>query len=146
MSELPAVKKVIPHRSPFLFLTHVSECSEQTATGHHTFADEAFFEGHFPTMPIVPGVILIEGLAQTLAYLALRQVPDGNVMLTGVDKCKVRASVHPGDEVTYQVTVERAKLRMVIARGSVTVEGKMVLTAVLKGYITKPNAEIEPAS
>ena len=103
MKSLPSVIEVIPHRAPFLFLSSVSECTELSAVGHHRFENEAFFAGHFPELPIVPGVILIEGLAQTLAYLALRQVPEGLVMLTGVDKCKVRASVHQGDEVTYRV-------------------------------------------
>ena len=135
MKPLPRVTDVIPHRAPFLFLSHVSECTDRTAIGHHRFEHEAFFEGHFPELPIVPGVILIEGLAQTLAYLALSQVPDGLVMLTGVDRCKVRASVHQGDEVTYQVTVDRSKLKMVIASGRVTVGDKHILSAQIKGFI-----------
>lgn len=139
MTSLPPVTDVIPHRSPFLFLSSVSACDQEAATGHHTFESEGFFAGHFPKMPIVPGVILIEGLAQTLAYLALRQVPDGNVMLTGVDGCKLRASVHPGDTVTYQVSVTRSKLRMVIAKGTVTVGDTHILSATLKGYITPAN-------
>ena len=136
MTALPPVTDVIPHREPFIFLSSVSACDAKAATGHHTFDTEGFFAGHFPNMPIVPGVILIEGLAQTLAYLALRQVPDGNVMLTGVDGCKLRASVRPGDTVTYQVDVSRSKLRMVIAKGTVTVGDTHILSATLKGYIT----------
>lgn len=141
MNQLPQVTDIIPHRDPFLFLSTISECSKNQAIGHHTFSSEAFFAGHFPQMPIVPGVILIEGLAQTLAYLALMQVPDGTVMLTGVDGCKLRASVRPGDTVTYSVTVERAKLRMVIARGTVTVGDTHILSAVLKGYIMQQSDE-----
>ncbi len=135
MTDLPSVTDIIPHRDPFLFLTSVSECTDKSATGHHRFEHEAFFKGHFPEQPIVPGVILIKGLAQTLAYLALRQVPEGLVMLTGVDNCKVRASVHPGDEVTYEVTVDRSKLKMVIATGTVSVGDKHILKAQLKGFI-----------
>ena len=141
MTTLPAVTDVIPHRSPFLFVSAISECDTESATGHHTFKDEDFFAGHFPEMPIVPGVILIEGLAQTLAYLALRQVPEGIVMLTGVDGCKVRASVKPGDRVTYQVHVQRAKLRMVIAKGVVKVGDTHILSATLKGYIAPRSQE-----
>ena len=135
MKTLPQVTDVIPHRKPFLFLSDISECSKIHAVGHHRFENEAFFKGHFPADPIVPGVILIEGLAQTLAYLALCQVPDGLVMLTGVEKCKVRASVRPGDRVTYTINVDRSKLRMVIASGTVSVDDKHVLSAQIKGFI-----------
>ena len=131
------IMNVIPHRQPFLFLSEVSECSKDHAIGHHRFESEAFFKGHFPQHPIVPGVILIEGLAQTLAYLALKQVPEDAVMLTGVEDCVIRASVHPGDRVTYKVDIIRTKLRMVIAQCEVLVGDKHILKTKLKGFIGK---------
>ncbi len=135
MSPLQDVMSVIPHRPPFLFVSRISDCTEAHAVGHHQFTSESFFTGHFPGHPIVPGVILIEGLAQTLAYLALKQVPEDAVMLTGVEDCVIRASVHPGDEVTYKVSIVRTKLRMVIAECEVLVGQKHVLKAKLKGFI-----------
>lgn len=137
MNAVQDVMDVIPHRPPFLFLSDVSSCSESHAVGHHQFQSEGFFKGHFPKHPIVPGVILIEGLAQTLAYLALKQVPEDAVMLSGVEDCVIRASVHPGDRVTYKVDIVRTKLRMVIAQCEVLVGDRHILKAKLKGFIGK---------
>ena len=118
---LPKPIDVLPHRPPFLFVDTVHTCDATTATATYQFAGNAFFEGHFPGRPVVPGVILLEGLAQTLAYLALRRVGDGTVFLTGVNACKIRRMVEPGETVTYRIEVQRTKLKMVVAHGTVDV-------------------------
>lgn len=135
-SALPPPIDVLPHRPPFLFLDRMLSCADGAAVGERTFgADAPFFAGHFPGNPVVPGVILIEGLAQTLAYLALRQTVGGTVLLTGVDGCKIRRPVRPDETVTYRVQVKRARRNMVIAEGVVEVDGAHVLSATLKGFI-----------
>ena len=126
---------VIPHRPPFLFLDQITKLTATTVVGNYRFESEAFFKGHFPNNPIVPGVILIEGLAQTLAYLALTQVKDGTVLLTGIDNCKVRSPVRPGETVEYTVEVQKAKMGLVRASGRVSVADRRILTAELKGFI-----------
>jgi 3-hydroxyacyl-[acyl-carrier-protein] dehydratase len=126
---------VLPHRPPFLFLQEVTRCTETQADAYFTFTDEAFFQGHFPEYPVVPGVILLEGLAQTLAYLALRRAGPGVVLLTGVDSCKIRRSVSPGQRVDYSVHVTRTRLKMVVAHGSVHVGEHLILKAELRGII-----------
>ena len=123
---------------PFL-VSEILECSDRSAVGQHRFEDEHFFRGHFPNEPIVPGVILIEGLAQTLAYLALSHVPNHVVMLTGVEKCTIRASVFPGDQVTYRVEINRTKLKMVVARCEVFVGTRHILKATIKGFLSERN-------
>ena len=132
---LPPPQAILPHRPPFLFLEAVTRCTDTEAAAYFTFSDEAFFAGHFPDYPVVPGVILLEGLAQTLAYLALRLAGPGVVLLTGVDSCKIRRSVAPGDRVDYAVEVTRTRLKMVVAEGTVSVDGKLVLKAELRGII-----------
>ena len=133
---LPSPMDVLPHRPPFLFLDRCIECADLSAVGERTFgADEYFFEGHFPDFPIVPGVILIEGLAQTLAYLALTKVPDSNVLLTGVEKCRIRRPVHPGEKVTYRIDVDRHRSKVVVATGTVHVGDELALSAKLMGFI-----------
>ena len=133
------IMDVIPHRPPFLFVSEIRECSNRVAVGQHRFDDEFFFNGHFPGDPIVPGVILIEGLAQTLAFLALSQVPDHVVMLTGVEKCTIRASVFPGDLVTYRVKITKTKMKMVVAQCEALVGTRHILNATIKGFLAEQN-------
>lgn len=136
--EFRPIQDVIPHRAPFLFLSRILALEAESVVAEHTFENETFFAGHFPEKPIVPGVILIEGLAQALAYLALSQVPKGNVLLTGIDRCKVRSPVYPGDTVQYTVNVLKHKLGLVSAAGTVRIEDRLVLSTNLKGYIGDP--------
>jgi len=133
---LTPVLDIIPHRPPFLFLDQCLKCTEDEVVGEHLFSQGAdFFRGHFPDFPIVPGVILVEGLAQTLAYLALSRTSGGHVLLTGVDKCRIRQPVHPGERVRYRVKVNKVRMNWVFARGEVTRDETTILTADLKGYI-----------
>ena len=130
---------VLPHRAPFLFVDDVLHCSETEISASYTFTDNDFFQGHFPGKPIVPGVILLEGLAQTLAYLALTQAGPGTVFLTGVDSCRIRRMVEPGARVLYRVSIKRTRLKMVIAEGQIHSDGHLVLKAELKGIIEPKN-------
>lgn len=132
---LPLPAEVLPHRDPFLFIDRCLECDADHAVAERTFGDEPFFAGHFPDEPIVPGVILIEALAQTLAYMALRQRAGGKIYLTGVDKARFRRPVRPGETARFEVTVERTLMRVVMAQGVVTVDGERALTVKLKGYM-----------
>ncbi len=135
MSDLPAPTEVLPHRDPFLFLDRVLECDDDHAIAERTFRDEAFFAGHFPGEPIVPGVVLIEALAQTLAYIARRRAPEAMVMLTGVDDCKIRRPIRPGDTVRFEVTIYRRIMKVFFAKATATVDGKRAVSAIIKGYV-----------
>ena len=133
---LPSVIDVIPHRPPFLFLDRCLSCSEDEMVGERHFADhEPFFTGHFPGHAIVPGVILLEGLAQSLAYLSLRKSSAQNVLLTGVDKCRIRHSVYPNQTVRYHVAIEKIRMKWVFARGEIRCGENVILTAQLKGFM-----------
>lgn len=137
-SPLPLPAEVLPHRPPFLYLDRVLEADLTTGrcVAERTFpADEPFFAGHFPGAPIVPGVILVEAMAQTLAYLALRKHPGQGVMLTGVDGARLRRPVRPGETVRLTIDIERWRLGVVLARAQATVDGAKVAQAQLKGWI-----------
>ena len=133
-------RDVLPHREPFLMLDRCLAMDSESVSCERLFRpEEEVFAGHFPGDPIVPGVLLIEGLAQTLAYFALRTRPGHNVLLTGVDKAKFRRPVRPGETVRFDVTIDRLLMNVVHATGKATVGGDLCLSAVIKGYITESN-------
>ncbi len=135
---LPAPAAVLPHRPPFLFLDRVLLCEPGRIVAERTFRiEEPFFEGHFPGNPIVPGVILLEALAQTLAYGVLRQTPGQKILLTGIEHCKFRQPVLPGQQVFFEVKPERTVMNVTQATGVVSVGGAMVAQATIKGYVGK---------
>lgn len=138
MPDLPPPIAVLPHRPPFLFLDRVLVADEATGRceAERTFgADEPFFAGHFPGAPVVPGVILVEAMAQTLAYLALRHSPGKTVLLTGVDACKVRKPVRPDQTVHFTIEVVKQRMGVVVADATARVDGARVASARLKGWI-----------
>ena len=112
------IEELIPHREPFLFLDELINIKKlQTATGIKTFsAHEEFFKGHFPGHPIVPGVILIEMMAQTaaalIAYSIREETTDKIVYLMNVEKTKFRNPVLPNQKVYSSVNALRSKGRV----------------------------------
>ncbi len=139
MSALPTPTDVLPHRPPFLFVDRCLECTDDRVVAEYDFTgDEAFFAGHFPGNPVVPGVLLIEGLAQSLAYLALRNSDDDMVVLTGVEADKIRRPVRPGETVRYTVQIIRKRMKLMMAEGIVEVGEERVLRAKLKGFMGPP--------
>ena len=112
------IGELIPHREPFLFLDELINIIKlKTATGIKTFKDnEEFFKGHFPEHPIVPGVILIEMMAQTaaslIAYSIQEETTDKIVYLMNVEKTKFRKPVFPNQKVHADVKALRSKGRV----------------------------------
>jgi 3-hydroxyacyl-[acyl-carrier-protein] dehydratase len=130
---LPAA--VLPHREPFLFVDRVIEMTDRRIVAVRRFrAEEPFFAGHFPGRPIVPGVLLIEGLAQTMAYFALSRQASAHVFLVGVDRARFRSVVEPGQEVTYEVEIGEQRFGMLSGKGRVKQGASRVADASITGY------------
>jgi 3-hydroxyacyl-[acyl-carrier-protein] dehydratase len=134
------ILKILPHRYPFLLIDRVLELKrkDRLVAIKNVTMNEPFFMGHFPGLPIMPGVMIIEALAQAGGALLLTEVEDraGKVVLfTGIERAKFRKPVVPGDQLRLEVEVTgwRAVPRMIAAKihGIALVDGKRVAEATL---------------
>lgn len=132
-AERALIEGLLPHRDPFLFVDTIDENTETRIVARHVFTSgEFFFRGHFPEYPVVPGVILIETMAQAGgAGLVKRGILGGSALffLGTVDKVKFRKQVRPGDEVTMEVENLRVSPRMIKQAGKAYVAGELMAEA-----------------
>ncbi len=126
------VKQILPHRDPFLFVDGVTAMGEKTITGFKEVrADEFFFKGHFPSRPVLPGVLMVEALAQLAGVLTLSRLGDpGKIaFLTGVNDARFRRIVVPGERLDLSVEVVKQKSKICIIKGTASVGGELACEA-----------------
>lgn len=131
------IMNILPHRDNMLLLDD-AENIDGVAVGHYTVrGDEFFLKGHFPDNPIVPGVILCEILAQTCCVLLQDKMTDGSLpVYTGLNNVKFRSPVKPNDTVETRCSIKRAKHPFYFAEGTVTVDGRLCVSAEFSFAIT----------
>lgn len=127
------IKETIPHRYPFLLVDQVTAVEEgKRVTGlKNVTINEPFFQGHFPEYPVMPGVLILEALAQTgaIAVLSLEANKGKIGFLAGVDKCRFKRQVKPGDQLHLEVEIIRVKGPIGKGKGTATVNGEIACEA-----------------
>ncbi|WNS75247.1 3-hydroxyacyl-ACP dehydratase FabZ [Bacillus sp. DTU_2020_1000418_1_SI_GHA_SEK_038] len=130
MLDINQIKEIIPHRYPFLLVDRILEVEEgQKAIGiKNVTANEEFFNGHFPDYPVMPGVLIIEALAQVGAVAMLKKEENRGrlALFAGIDKCRFKRQVKPGDQLRLEVEMTRFKGPMGKGKGIATVDGELV--------------------
>jgi len=127
------IMKILPHRYPFLLVDGVLEISENKIVAYKNISiNEPQFLGHFPNYPIMPGVLIIEGLAQTAGILLMKDLKEDSIPLfLGIDKARFKSEVRPGDKLIYEIEVIQEKMGMYKLKATAKVENKKVTTAEL---------------
>ena len=139
------ITDLIPHRWPFLLVDRIVEYdpdAKRIVGEKAVTATEWFFQGHFPQLPVMPGVLQVEALAQTLAVYVAKQPGFGDRigLFAGIDECRFRRVVQPGDVLRLEVTMEKLGSRMGRGRAVASVDGEVACEAVLSFIIPPEGA------
>lgn len=130
--DIQEIKSIIPHRYPFLLVDQILEHSDIKVTGKKNVTiNEPFFQGHFPDYPVMPGVLIVEALAQVGAVAILNKEENkGKIgFLAGIDKCRFKRQVKPGDQLLLEVEIIRVKGPIGKGKAKATVDGELACEA-----------------
>ncbi|HEU4964764.1 MAG TPA: 3-hydroxyacyl-ACP dehydratase FabZ [Bacilli bacterium] len=139
------IKKVIPHRYPFLLIDRIEEVvvGERAVGLKNVSMNEPYFQGHFPDFPVMPGVLIVEALAQVGAVAMLSKDENkGKLgMFAGIDGCRFRGQVRPGDTLRLEVEITRLKGPIGKGHAKATVDGEVVCEADLMFALVDPDKQ-----
>ena len=128
--DIDEIQKYLPHRYPFLLVDRILEMEPERVVGikNVTF-NEPFFTGHFPDFPVMPGVLIVEAMAQTAGVQVLSTMPDRHkklVLLVAIENARFRRPVRPGDTLRMEMAVIKRKASVAKFAGKATVDGQVV--------------------
>jgi 3-hydroxyacyl-[acyl-carrier-protein] dehydratase len=131
--DINEIKSILPHRYPFLLVDRIVEMESERIVGiKNVTANEPFFEGHFPDFPVMPGVLIVEAMAQAAGVLVLKNIEDRErklVLLVAVENARFRRPVVPGDTLRMEMKVIKRKASVAKMAGIATVDGQVVAEA-----------------
>ena len=142
MLDINEIKKIIPHRYPFLLVDKILECDDDTRIVgiKNVTGNEPFFPGHFPEFPVMPGVLVVEAMAQVACILALRILKKeghASVFFTGIDGVKFRKPVVPGDTLRMELTKIKQRGELFRFQGQALVGETVVTEGQLQAILGK---------
>ena len=131
--DIDAIRDILPHRYPFLLVDSILELEEERVVGiKNVTVNEPFFQGHFPEFPVMPGVLIVEAMAQVAGVLVLKSIPDRKnklVLLASIENAKFRRPVRPGDQLRIEMKMGRRKATVAKMHGTAMVNGIVVAEA-----------------
>jgi beta-hydroxyacyl-ACP dehydratase FabZ len=131
--DINEIRAILPHRYPFLLVDRIVELEAERIVGiKNVTHNEPFFTGHFPDFPVMPGVLIVEAMAQTAGVLVLKTVPDRDrklVLLVAIENARFRRPVVPGDTLRMEMKVLKRKASVAKMAGVATVDGVVVAEA-----------------
>jgi 3-hydroxyacyl-[acyl-carrier-protein] dehydratase len=144
--DIQEILEFLPHRYPFLLIDRIVEFerAKRAVAIKNVTINEPYFQGHFPGHPIMPGVLVVEAMAQAGAVLMLHDLPDRQTKLavfTGIDNAKFRRQVVPGDQLRIEVDVLSFRTRAGRMAGKAFIDGKVACEATLTCMIVPRSAE-----
>ena len=133
MMDIKEIMKILPHRPPFLLIDRVEGIveGEKIVAVKNVTMNEPYFVGHFPQEPVMPGVLIVEAMAQAgaVAVLSMEQFKGKTAYFGGIDKAKFRRKVVPGDTLRIEVEIIKLKMNAGIGKGTAYVDGKKACEA-----------------
>ena len=131
--DINEIREILPHRYPFLLVDRIIEMDAERIVGiKNVTANEPFFQGHFPDFPVMPGVLIVEAMAQTAGVLVLKSMEDRHkklVFLVAIENARFRRPVVPGDTLRMEMKILRRKASVAKMAGVATVDGVVVAEA-----------------
>jgi beta-hydroxyacyl-ACP dehydratase FabZ len=128
--DINEIRAILPHRYPFLLVDRIVEMDAERIVGiKNVTHNEPFFQGHFPDFPVMPGVLIVEAMAQAAGVLVLSQIPDRDrklVLLVAIEGARFRRPVVPGDTLRMEMSVIKRKASVAKFAGRATVDGNLV--------------------
>ncbi len=133
--DIQGIRAILPHRYPFLLVDRIEELERDRIVGiKNVTVNEPFFSGHFPNFPVMPGVLIVEAMAQVAGVLVLSQIEDRAnklVLLASIEEAKFRKPVRPGDQLRIEMKVAKRKATIAKMFGTACIDGTVVAEATM---------------